>query len=60
MYVFVTPLPASTIISRVSVETVHVIVEPVKVVPFNFVVTLAPVSTGVAVRLSVAFVELVV
>lgn len=60
VYVFVTPLPASTSIVSVSVEAVHVTVEPVKVVPFNLVVIVAPVSTAVAVRVSETLVEFVV
>ena len=60
MYVFVTPIPASTSIVSVSVEPVQVTVEPVKVVPFNLVVTVAPVSTVVTVSVSETLVEFVV
>lgn len=59
VYVFVSE-PAVTIISSVSVEAVQVTVEPVNVVPFNFVTTVASVSTGVAVSESETFVEFVV
>ena len=60
MYVFVTPIPASTSIVSVSVEPVQVTVEPVKVVPFNLVVTVAPVSAVVYESVSETLVEFVV
>ena len=51
--------PAVTIISSVSVLADHVTVEPVKVVPFNFVTTVAPTLSVVYESVSVAFVEFV-
>ena len=59
VYVFVI-LPAVTSISSVSVETVQVTVEPVKVVPFNLVTIVAPASAAVTESVSEAFVDEVV
>lgn len=53
-------LPEVTSIVSTSVDSVHVTVEPVKVVPFNFVTTVAPVSTVVYESESDAFVDVVV
>lgn len=59
MYVFVR-LPSVTLISSVSGLAVHVTVEPVNVVPFNFVTTVAVALSVVYESVSETFVELVV
>ena len=59
VYVFVNA-PSVTMISSVSVLEVHVTVEPVNAVLFNFVTTVAEALSVVYESVSEAFVEFVV
>ena len=59
VYVFVR-LPSVTLTSSVSVLPVHVTVEPVNVVPFNFVATVAVALSVVYESVSETLVEFVV